>query len=102
MDDSDADGMATWEEYLAGTNPTNALSRFKADIIEKNGIAYIHWVPDLTNALPARTYAIHGVTNLAEGFTSGPVTNLPAGTPVPLKSLMPNRFLKVRVDLEQH
>lgn len=30
--DADGDGLATWAEYLLGTNPTNALSRLEATI----------------------------------------------------------------------
>jgi hypothetical protein len=30
--DPDGDGLATWEEYLLGTDPTNALSRLVATI----------------------------------------------------------------------
>jgi len=31
-DDADGDGLATWAEYLLGTDPTNALSRLEATI----------------------------------------------------------------------
>ena len=30
--DSDGDGLATWAEYILGTDPTNALSRLEATI----------------------------------------------------------------------
>ena len=30
--DSDGDGLATWAEFLLGTDPTNALSRLEATI----------------------------------------------------------------------
>ncbi len=57
-----------------------------------------HWTPDLTGAVPARVYAVFGVSNLLEVFASTPVTNnLPAGTGVPVQALAPCRFFKVGV-----
>jgi len=31
--DADLDGMSNWQEYLAGTNPTNSASFFRVDVI---------------------------------------------------------------------
>jgi len=39
--DQDADGMAAWEEYAAGTDPTNAASRFSISGVEPFGTNYI-------------------------------------------------------------
>lgn len=65
--DPDADGSATWQEYIAGTDPTNAQSVFKATLHPL--------VPTLGNILmwdpmPGRAYGIHWSTNLAAGFQS--------------------------------
>lgn len=75
--DNDGDNMATWQEYVAGTVPTNALSFFKVVIPKINGRIYVHWQPDLTNAIPSRRYSILGAAALADGFTDEPVTNIP-------------------------
>jgi hypothetical protein len=98
--DSDNDGMATWEEYLAGTVPTNAMSVFRAEIGQEGARLAVHWSPDLTNATPARTYFVYGITNLSERFPSIPITNLPAGNSALFNSGTHLHFFKVGVSLE--
>ena len=61
--DADGDGYAAWQEYVAGTEPTNAASRLQAGIVVSNGGARITWAPDLG---AARVYTVEGGTNLAD------------------------------------
>ncbi len=61
--DADGDGYAAWQEYVAGTVPTNAASRLQAGIVVSNGGARITWAPDLG---AARVYTVEGGTNLAD------------------------------------
>ena len=62
--DSDGDGMSNWQEYLAGTNPTNAGSVFK--ITSSQMISSTQFVlrwSSVTN----RLYDVTRATNLAAG-----------------------------------
>ncbi|HEU0011851.1 MAG TPA: lamin tail domain-containing protein [Verrucomicrobiae bacterium] len=52
--DADGDSMSNWEEYIAGTNPTNALSYLKLDASLGNGLVNLSF-----QALSNRTYAIN-------------------------------------------
>jgi hypothetical protein len=79
--DSDGDGMNNWQEYLAGTNPTNASSLFKITSAQMipGGKFVVRWL-SVTN----RMYDVMRGTNLAAGtnaFLPLPgATNL-TGTP---------------------
>ena len=76
--DPDGDGMNTWAEYVAGSDPTNAASVFRATIdAERN----IHWSPDLSD----RLYAVEGKASLTDSEWRTP----DAGC----------RFFRVRVEL---
>ena len=58
--DQDQDGLTTWQEYIAGTDPTNAASCFKAT---QNTPDEISW-----NAVSGRVYSAYWSTNLTQGF----------------------------------
>ena len=58
--DSDGDGVKDWQEYIAGTNPTNATSCFKATQNTRNVIT---WSP-----ATGRVYSVYWATNLINGF----------------------------------
>ena len=79
--DSDGDGLNNWQEYLAGTNPTNASSVFKitAEQALPGGQYVLRWL-----SVSNRLYDVMRGTNLAAGtgaFLPVPgATNL-AGTP---------------------
>lgn len=82
--DADADGQSNIEEYLAGTNPTNAASRFMIDAMrapavywtEKAGRSYsVYWTADLSKpfvriaaGLTTGSYTDHLHTNSAPNF----------------------------------
>jgi hypothetical protein len=69
--DADGDGHMTWQEYVAGTVPTNAASVFTASIMLSNGVRYVTWTPDLGTE---RVYTIKGKASLAD-TTWGSPTN---------------------------
>ncbi len=59
--DQDSDGYAAWEEYVAGTVPTDSGSVLRSYITASSGVTRITWAPDLGTA---RVYTVVGVTNL--------------------------------------
>ncbi len=82
MKDTDGDGMTAWQEYVAGTQPTNSASVFRCVIALSNGTSRVTWSPDLGTS---RVYTVEGRTSLAEGAWG--VTNAES------------RFFRVRVAL---
>jgi hypothetical protein len=62
--DADGDGQMAWQEYVAGTVPTNRESVFMSLISLSNGVPWVTWTPDLSTA---RVYNVEGRTNLTEG-----------------------------------
>ena len=68
--DQDLDGLKTWQEYIAGTDPTNSASCLKVAQTNRNTVT---WSP-----VAGRTYSIYWSTNLVHGFT-----NLAAGITYP-------------------
>jgi hypothetical protein len=66
--DQDGDGLTAWQEYIAGTDPTNTTSVFKAAQVIRNTITW--------SAVTGRVYSVYWSTNLVKGFQ--PLeTNLP-------------------------
>ena len=59
-DDQDSDGLTAWQEYIAGTDPTNTTSCFKAT---QNAPNKIGWSP-----VAGRVYSVYWSTNLMNGF----------------------------------
>jgi hypothetical protein len=59
--DPDNDGMATWQEYYAGTDPTNAGSAFK--IVALGGNGGITWY-GTTNSGVTNAFRVYRCTNL--------------------------------------
>jgi hypothetical protein len=68
LTDTDADGMLAWQEYVAGSVPTNHGSVFLTLITMSNSAPWITWAPNLGTT---RVYTVVGRTNLIEG-TWGP------------------------------
>ncbi len=65
--DTDGDGFTAWQEYLCGTDPTDAESTFTADIRLENGVPVIGW--SVTNNVRA-TYTVQGTSDLSKPFTA--------------------------------
>ena len=64
LQDSDGDHLAAWEEYYAGTIPTNAQSALRLHLhLDNNYNLYASW-PSATNAV----YHLQMSTNLQVGF----------------------------------
>ena len=81
--DTDRDGMSAWEEYVAGSSPTNSASRFLTRITFENGAPHLEWTPDLGTA---RLYTVEGKAVLADTIWVSP-TNAAS------------RFFRVKVKL---
>jgi hypothetical protein len=73
--DSDGDGMNNWQEYLAGTNPTNASSVFR--ITSGQVISGPHFVLQWSS-VSNRLYDVMSATSLGTG--SGMFVPLPGAT----------------------
>ena len=63
--DADGDGISNYQEYLAGTNPTNALSRLTATIVSTGTSADVSF-----QALSNKTYSLQYRGNLNGGSWS--------------------------------
>ena len=60
LSDVDSDGLKTWQEYIAGTDPTNPVSSFR---VTENSRNVVGW-----NAVSGRVYSVYWTTNLMSGF----------------------------------
>ena len=60
--DQDHDGLKTWQEYIAGTDPTSAASCLKVAQTNRNTVT---WSP-----VAGRLYSVYWSTNLVKGFTN--------------------------------
>ena len=81
-------GKATrvWEEWVAGTDPTNVTSRFVAKIEMCNGEPVVTWEPDLNTNGIQRMYKVYGKENLTDATWAYPTNSL-------------HRFFKVTVEM---
>ena len=72
--DFDGDGMPNWQEYFAGTEPTNALSKLViiSQSVDTSGNATIKW---LNAAHPLANYSIAMATNLDYSTTWQAISN---------------------------
>src|SRR5262249_11634808 len=74
------DGVPTWQEYIAGTDPNDPASAFSLSIIMSNGQPVVSFATITTSAQyeAQRFYALESCTNLlsplvwtgVEGFTN--------------------------------
>ena len=63
-DDTDGDGMSNFEEYVAGTNPTNSLSCLSIDASQHTNGFTLTWPVEADH-----TYRVCGTTNLLQSNT---------------------------------
>ena len=79
LDDWDHDGVNNLNEYLAGTNPTNASSKFSVTSFKEPGVTnfVIQW-----SSVAGKLYAIRTATNLFAGFTEWVTNHVPATPPL--------------------
>ena len=91
---TDASGVAVpvWQDYVAGTDPTNALSKFTAKIEMKDGAPVVTWSPALNGEgvrEGVRVYRVWGKTNLDDAAWSEVCVGNEAGY----------RFFRVTVEM---
>ena len=58
--------LLVWQDYVAGTDPTNISSVFSAGIEMVGGVPQITWSPNLNTNGIERIYTIWGKTNLTD------------------------------------
>jgi hypothetical protein len=73
MTDPDEDDMWTWEEFVAGTDPTNGTSRL---VLHASANAGAEWVELSFAATSQRVYRVDGCTDLQTGSWVRVVSNL--------------------------
>jgi len=79
--DADQDGMSNWQEFIAGTDPTNQTSELSmgsgiASEVGGTNVFVIEW-----SSQDGRRYTIESTTNLHDPFT-GVASNLMANPPM--------------------
>ena len=80
--------LQVWQDYVAGTDPTNLASRFTAKIEMLDGVPIVTWVPDLNEngSKSERLYKVYGKENLTDAAWAYPTNSL-------------HRFFKVTVEM---
>lgn len=79
--------LQVWQDYVAGTDPTNLTSRFTAKIEMVDGAPVVKWEPDLNTNGVIRAYKVYGKETLQSG----------GEWQYPTNSL--HRFFKVTVEM---
>ena len=89
--DAAGNPLQVWQDYVAGTDPTDANDLFRATIDMSGGTPVVSWTPVLPAAEAAkRVYTIYGRTSLLSGDW----------TPVPSGQESNYNFFKVRVQMK--
>jgi hypothetical protein len=63
---SDGEPMAVWQDYVAGTDPTNPNDLLRAVIAMSNDVPIVTWTPNLNTNGEVRVYTVLGKTNLTD------------------------------------
>ncbi|HYG36699.1 MAG TPA: hypothetical protein VEC99_18030, partial [Clostridia bacterium] len=97
--DADGDGMATWQEYVAGTSPVNGLSCLQLIPMPiKDSSLRLAWL-----SVANRRYSLWTAHSLSDGFAL--LTNNIAATPPTNVFALPagerNRFYRIQVVIDQ-
>ena len=85
--DCSGNALQVWQDYVAGTDPINLMSRFTAKIEMIGGAPVVTWEPDLNTNGVIRTYKVYGKETLDGG----------GEWQYPTNSL--HRFFKVTVEM---
>jgi hypothetical protein len=98
--DGDNDGMLNWEEWVAGTDPTDPASYLKFDSIEPGGGAVLTF-----GTVAARTYTVEFTDSLGEGAWMA-LTNVVARSTNRMEHVFdpgfePNRFYRLITPWQQ-
>jgi len=89
--DAAGNAMQVWQDYVAGTAPTDINDRFMAEIHVVNNVPVVSWSPVLSETEAAkRDYIIYGRTSLFSGDW----------TPVPSGQASNYNFFKVVVRMK--
>jgi hypothetical protein len=76
--DADYDGMLTWQEWIAGTDPIDRWSVLSVTNLRPSASGFVlHWF-----SVSNRLYGVDRTTNLIMPGFEGIATNLPAMPPV--------------------
>ena len=78
--------MAVWQDYVAGTDPTNPNDYLRAMIAVSNDVPIVTWTPNLNTNGEVRVYTVMGKTNLTDAAWVCPTNSS-------------HRFFKVKVAL---
>lgn len=88
--------MYVWQDFVAGTDPTDKASKFKASISFVDGKPVITWTPDLNEggAKSLRTYRTLGINDLSQSADPAAWREVTPGSESAYK------FFKVEVDMK--
>lgn len=96
VEDADLDGQVNEEEYIAGTDPTNAASFFAINAINAAPEAVIEW-----QSVDGRVYKVFRAPSLTNTFEALETVDYPAGSYTDaLHNAENSGFYKVEVDLK--
>ena len=84
--DSNGKAMQVWQDYVAGTDPTNTMDFLRAVISFTNGVPHVSWSPNLNTNGEARVYTVMGKEKLTDAVWQSPTNSA-------------HRFFKVKVEL---
>lgn len=91
--------MYVWQDYVAGTDPTDPKSQFTAKIEIVDGEPVVIWSPKLSDTEAAkRIYTMYGKKTL-EGSHGGEPCTIEPWTPVEKPAQGGWRFFKVGVEM---
>jgi hypothetical protein len=94
--DSDGDGFVAWEEYVAGSTPTNKASFFHiTQIVELDGSLQVSWTPSVEK----RRYRVMLSPALGEPFTEEVGTVLGPADSIILPASQSHGMLLIMVEL---
>lgn len=97
--DHDGDGMLTWEEWVAGTSPTNLAEALTVDFAADVGSSATLVWPSVSN----RTYKVWRSVNLQEGFwqVSGSIQATPPANTYRERTAPPGMPTFYRISVER-